>query len=181
MGRPNKWDRKRPEKRQDLINEHIKFPKILLVQDDGTQSETTPSQAQVLADEKDLDLVCVAPKAQIPVCKIMDYGKYRFEQQKRAKENKKNQTVVSVKEIKMTPKTDKHDLDTKAKNAKKFLEKGEKVKVTIRFRGREITHKELGIKTLNSFVELVTDFAEVEKEATAEGRTVFMILKPIKK
>lgn len=135
-------------------------------------------EAQKLADEADLDLVNISPKAKPPVCKIMDYGKYRFEQNKRQKEAKKNQKVVSLKEMRLSATIDKHDMEVKAKNVKKFLEAGDKVKVSIRFRGRQLAHTDQGRTVMKLFIEMLGDAATVEKNAKMEGRSMFMILVP---
>ena len=138
-----------------------------------------------LAAEKNLDLVKIAPQATPPVCKIIDYGKYRFEQAKREKEAKKNQRVVEIKEIRLSLNIDTHDfetkrnhLNTKVNNARKFLEKGDKVKVTLRFRGREMGHPELGADIMKRFAESLADTANVDKPAKLEGRNMLMFLAP---
>ena len=132
--------------------------------------------AQKIAYEKDLDLVKIAPGAKPPVCRIMDYGKYCFEQQKREKEARKNQKVVSIKEIRMFSAIDTHDFETKVNQAKKFLQKGAKVKVSLRFRGREMAHKDVGREILNAFFEELKDVASVDKPAKMEGRSMVMFL-----
>jgi len=135
-----------------------------------------------LAFDKGLDLVTVAPNAKPPVCKIMDYGKYRFERAKREKEAKKKQKVIELKEIRLGISIDKHDFQTKVNHAKRFLGSGNKVKVTIRFRGRELGHPEIGYETLKRFAEHCEEFAQIEKPAKMEGRNMIMFLapKPIK-
>ena len=130
------------------------------------------------AENADLDLVCISPNAQPPVCKIMDYGKYRFEQAKREKEAKKNQKTVEVKEIRLGLSIDVHDFETKGKQAIKFIQAGNKVKVSIRFRGREMGHPEIGLDTMNRFAEFCKEFASVEKAAKLEGRNMLMFLAP---
>ncbi len=127
---------------------------------------------------KDLDLVCISPNAQPPVCKIMDYGKFRFEQAKREKEAKKNQKVVEVKEIRLGLSIDVHDFETKGKQAIKFLNAGNKVKVSIRFRGRELGHPEIGLENMKRFAEYCQEHASVEKAAKMEGRNMLMFLAP---
>lgn len=139
------------------------------------------SAALKIAQEKDLDLVIIAPNASPVVCKIMDYGKYRFEQAKKEKEMRKNQKVVETKEIRLGLSTDVHDFNTKVKHAIKFLQGGNKVKVSIRFRGRELGHPEIGIDNMNRFAEACTEFANVEKPAKMEGRNMLMFLAPISK
>ena len=126
----------------------------------------------------DLDLVCISPNAQPPVCKIMDYGKYRFEQAKREKDAKKNQKVVEVKEIRLGLSIDVHDFETKGKQAIKFLKSGNKVKVSIRFRGREMGHPEIGLENMTRFAEFCQDYCSVEKPAKMEGRNMLMFLAP---
>ena len=136
------------------------------------------ADALALAEEKELDLVKIAPNAVPPVCKIMDYGKFRFEQLKKEKEAKKNQRVVEVKEIRMSPSIDTNDLNTKVKNAMKFLKDGNRVKVTVRFRGREMAHTSLGEVLLKQFGESCAEVATVEKGAKLEGRNMSMFLSP---
>lgn len=136
------------------------------------------ADALALAEEKELDLVKIAPNAVPPVCKIMDYGKFRFEQLKKEKEAKKNQRVVEVKEIRMSPSIDTNDLNTKVKNAMKFLNDGNRVKVTVRFRGREMAHTSLGEVLLKQFGESCAEVATVEKGAKLEGRNMSMFLSP---
>ena len=131
-----------------------------------------------LAIEKGLDLVEISPTAKPPVCKIMDYGKYRFEQSKREKEVKKNQKTFNIKEVKLRPSIEEHDFETKAKNGEKFLKSGDKVKVTIMFRGREITHPEAGLVLCEKIAERLSDCGQVEKAAKVEGRNMTMILAP---
>lgn len=134
-----------------------------------------------IAAEHDLDLVKVAPKANPPVCKIMDYGKYRFELAKKEKEQRKNQRVITVKEVRITPNIDDHDFYTKLGSAKRFLQSGDKVKVTVRFRGREVTHSSLGEALLIRFGEEVKEFGTVEKKPKLEGRNMTMIISPLNK
>jgi len=135
-------------------------------------------EAQKLAYAKNLDLVLIAPQATPPVCKIMDYGKYVFEQAKKAKEAKKNQKVINVKEIWLKPNIEEHDFRFKAKNAHKFLEDGDKVKVSVRFRGREMNYTSLGEKVLEKFAEAVSDIGTVERKPKLEGRSMTMIINP---
>ncbi len=134
--------------------------------------------AQKLADDKNLDLVKIAPAATPPVCKIMDYGKYRFEQAKREKEARKNQHVVELKEVRLSLNIDVADFNTKAKHALRFLADGDKVKVSIRFRGREMGHPEIGLETMKRFAEVCSEVANVEKPAKMEGRHMLMFLAP---
>ena len=134
--------------------------------------------ALAMADERNMDLVKIAPQANPPVCKIIDYGKFRFEQSKREKEAKKNQRVVEVKEIRLSLNIDRHDIETKKKHATRFLGEGNKVKVSIRFRGREMGHPEIGLGIMRSFAEEMAEYANVEKAAKLEGRTMLMFLAP---
>ena len=131
-----------------------------------------------LAEEQDLDLVNISPKATPPVCKIMNYGKYKFEQGKKLKEAKKNQKTVSLKEMRLSATIDMHDMQVKAKNVAKFLANGDKVKVSIRFKGRQLSHTDQGLNVMNTFAEMVGEAAIVEKQAKVEGRSMFMILAP---
>ncbi|MGN0543936.1 MAG: translation initiation factor IF-3 [Acutalibacteraceae bacterium] len=161
------------------INEEITDKEVRLISNDGEQlGIVSAAQAQKLAAEKNLDLVKIAPQAKPPVCKIMDYGKYRFEQSKREKEAKKNQRVIEIKEIRLSPNIDVHDFDTKVGHARKFLTAGNKIKVSIRFRGREMTHTDLGLSIMAQFAEKCADIAAVEKPAKLEGRQMLMFLAP---
>ena len=135
-------------------------------------------EALNIAMEKDLDLVLVSPNANPPVCKIMNYGKYRFEQMKKEKEAKKNQKNADLKEIRVTPSIDVHDYEFKAKNVSKFLKSGDKVKITVRFRGREVNNSAMGEKVLNKFIEDLAEISTVEKKPFLEGRNMFIILAP---
>lgn len=137
-------------------------------------------EAQQIALERNLDIVEIAPTAKPPVCKLMDYGKFKYEQAKKDKEARKKHKVIELKEVKLRPNIEDHDLETKAKNAQRFLSDGDKVKVTIMFRGREITHPELGRELCVRFSQIVKDISFVEKEAKVEGRNMIMILSPNK-
>ena len=134
--------------------------------------------ALLLAEEQHLDLVEVAPKAKPPVCRIMDFGKYRYEQQKRDKEAKKKQKIITLKEVKLRPHIEQHDFDVKLKNAMRFLEEGNKVKVTIMFRGREMSHQELGRDVLRRVAEQLKELVIIERDPTLEGKNMIMILAP---
>ena len=134
------------------------------------------NEALEKADEANLDLVLVAPNVNPPVCKIMNYGKYKFEQAKKEKEAKKKQKVLEVKEIRVTPNIEKHDFEFKTRNAKKFIEDGNKVKLTVRFRGREVNNSKAGEAVLNNFIEALNEIAQVEKPPKLEGRNIFTIL-----
>ena len=163
------------------INEEIRDKEVRLISNDGEQLGIVVIQkAQDIAVEKGMDLVKIAPQAKPPVCKIMDYGKFRFEQAKREKEARKNQRVVEIKEIRLTPNIDIGDLNTKVKNACRFLKDGDKVKVSVRFRGREVTHSSLGQDLLHRFAELCSECSTVEKQPKLEGRQMLMFLAPAK-
>lgn len=146
---------------------------------EGQQVGILPTdEALAMAAEQGLDLVEVAPNAEPPVCRVMDYGKYKYEQQKKQQEARKKQTIVQIKEIKVRPKTDEHDFNTKVKHIRRFLEDGDRCKVTVFFRGREIVHKDRGEMILTRVVQAVEDIAKVEQEPRAEGRTLFLLLAP---
>lgn len=161
------------------INDQIRDHSVRVVAEDGEQLGVMPArEAMSIADEKGLDLVKVSPNAKPPVCKIMDYGKFRFEQSKKQKEAKKNQKIIVLKEMRLSATIDKHDLEVKAKNVNKFLKAGDKVKISIRFRGRQMTHTEKGLKVMNDFYAMVEENGVIEKRAKLEGRSMFMILAP---
>ena len=162
-----------------LINEQIPEMDIRVISENGDQlGIMKTSVAMRLAEEADLDLAVIAPKAEPPVCKIMNYGKFRYEQIKHQKEAKKNQKVITLKEVRLSATIDTHDLEVKAKNASKFLADGDKVKVSIRFRGREFGHPEIGKEIMERFAEYCSEFASVEKPAKMEGRNMLMFLAP---
>ena len=166
-------------KQEVMLNEQIRDKEVRVVDSEGGQlGVMSAKEALNIALQKNLDLVKIAPHAVPPVCKIMDYGKYRFEIAKREKEAKKNQSVVNIKEVRLSPTTDEHDFNTKVSQAKKFLSKKDKVKVTIRFRGRELGHPEIGLETMSRFADLCQDFCVVEKPAKMEGRNMLMFLAP---
>lgn len=155
---------------------------MLVIGAEGEQvGVVSTDEALRMAHELGLDLVEVAPNAKPPVCKIMDFGKYKYEQQKKLQAARKKQAVVQIKEIKMRPKTDDHDFNTKLKHVRRFLEDGDRCKVTIFFRGREIVHKDRGMIVLDRVVEAVADIAKVEQQARAEGRTMSLLLAPVAK
>ena len=164
--------------KQELpINGQIRAKEVQLITDDGQKLGVMPlREALEKAQEKNLDLVLVAPQANPPVCKIMNYGKYKFEQAKKEKEAKKKQKVLEIKEIRITPNIEEHDFDFKAKNARKFIESGNKLKITVRFRGREINNSKLGENVLNKFIENLSDIAVVERKPKLEGRNMFIML-----
>ena len=164
--------------KQELpINEQIRAKEVQVIDENGEKKGVMRfHDALDLAYDKKLDLVLVAPNAQPPVCKLMNYGKYKFEQAKKEKEAKKKQKVFEVKEIRITPNIEQHDFEFKAKNARKFLEDGNKVKITVRFRGRELNYVKLGEANLNKFIESLEDIAVVEKKPVLEGKNLFIIL-----
>ena len=160
-----------------MINGQIRDKEIRVIGENGDQlGIMSPREAMKLAQEADLDLVKIAPKAQPPVCKIIDYGKYKYEQARKEKEAKKKQKTVEVKEVRLSPNIDTNDLNTKINNAKKFISKGNKVKVTLRFRGREMAHVQQSKHILDDFAETLADVAVVEKPAKMEGRAMSMVL-----
>ena len=160
-----------------MINEQIRDKEIRLIGENGEQLGIMSSRdAMKMAVEAELDLVKIAPTAKPPVCKIIDYRKYRYEQAKREKEAKKKQKVTEVKEIRLSPNIDDNDLNTKANQARKFLDKGDKVKVTLRFRGREMAHISSNKHILDVFLEKLGDAASVEKQAKLEGRSMSMVV-----
>ncbi len=161
------------------INEEIRDKEVRLIDVDGTQlGITSTRKALEIAEERRLDLVKVAPTANPPVCRVMDYGKYKYELAKKEKEARKNQKVINIKEIRLTPNIEAHDLNVKAKTAIRFLESGDKVKVSVRFRGREMGHTEIGFEVLNDFAKLTEEVGIIEKSAKLEGRNMVMHLTP---
>ena len=163
-------------KQETLVNEQIRLNEVQVISDTGEKLGVMSSRdALSKAIERELDLVLVAPNANPPVCKIMNYGKYKFEQSKREKEAKKKQKSLEVKELRVTPNTEEHDFNFKVKNARKFLESGSKVKITVRFRGRELSYTKLGEDILNRFIEELSDIATPEKKPLLEGKNMFVI------
>ena len=161
------------------INEDIRDREVRLIGADGAQLGIMPTRrALELAEEAELDLVKIVPTAQPPVCKLIDYDKHRYEQSKRERELRKNQKVVSLKEVQLSATIEENDVAIKAKNAVKFLEDGDKVKVSIRFRGRQITHSEIGLQVMKSFAERIKEYGIVERHPLIEGRNMIMILAP---
>lgn len=151
-----------------------------MIGDEGEQlGIMSAREAQALADEKNLDLVLMSPNAKPPVCKIMDYGKYRYDTMKKQKEAKKNQKQITLKEVRLSPNIEDHDLETKANQARRFLEQGNKVKVSIRFRGRELGRTQIGYGVMDNFLELIKDVGEIEKKPRMEGRAMVMFLQPV--
>ena len=162
-----------------MINEEIRDREVRVVDQNGEQLGVMPiRQALEIAEEKQLDLVKIAPQARPPVCKIMDYGKYRFEQSKKEREFRKNQKVITVKEVRLSATIEDHDIDVKLKNAIKFLKEGNKVKATIRFRGRQITHSEIGRQVMTEFAERIKEYGTVDKAPMIEGRNMSMFISP---
>ena len=162
-----------------MINEEIRDREVRLIGENGEQLGIVSSrEALEMAQQKELDLVKIAPQAKPPVCKMMDYSKYRFDQAKREKEARKKQKTMEVKEVRMTPNTEEHDLNTKVQAAIKFLQKGDKVKVSVRFRGRELSRTENGRVVLNDFAERIAEYGDVDKPPKMEGRSMVMFLSP---
>lgn len=160
-----------------MINEQIRDKEVRLIGGDGEQLGIMPAkEAMKLAREADLDLVKIAPTAKPPVCKIIDYGKYRYELARKEKEAKKKQKVIDVKEVRLSPNIEENDLNTKASAARKFISKGDKVKVTLRFRGREMAHMQTSKHILDDFAQRLSDIAVIEKEPKLEGRSMMMFL-----
>ena len=168
--------------KQELpINEQIRFKEVQVIDEQGQKVGKLPiNQALDMAASKDLDLVLVSGNSDNPVCKIMNYGKHKFEQAKREKESRKKQKTVECKELRVTPNIEIHDFTFKAKNARKFLSDGNKVRITVRFRGREVNYVKMGEDVLNQFIEELKDVATVEKKPFLEGKNMFIILAPNK-
>ena len=163
------------------INEQIREKEVRVLSDSGEQlGIMSAKEAQTMANSKNLDLVMISPNAKPPVCRIMDYGKYKYEQARKEKESKKKQKVVTVKEIRLRPGIEANDLNTKANNAIKFLKKGDKVKVELRFRGRELGHKDIGKEVMLKFIDIVKEFGEPTKAPAFEGNNMVVIIDPKK-
>lgn len=174
----------RPTRKSDdlFYNEKIRAREVMVINADGEKlGEMNINAALDVAYDQDLDLVCVAPQAKPPVCKVMDYKKYKFEQQKKERMAKKNQSTTQMKEIRLSPTIDIGDFNTKLKNGQKFLEAGDKLKLSIRFRGRMIVHKDLGRQVLERYAEACKELATVTQRPKMDGRSMFMVLEPIKK
>jgi len=164
-------------KKELLINEEIKDKEVRLVGDNGEQLGVLPlERAMQIAVDKNLDLVKIAPQAVPPVCRVMDYGKHKFEQAKREKEARKNQKIIDIKEVRLSLNIDSHDFETKLKNALKFLSSGDKVKVSIRFRGREMAHPEHGTELMKRFSEACAEYGTIDKLPKLEGRSMVMFI-----
>ena len=173
-----RFDRRRPE--QGLrINHRIRVPEIRVIADEGEQLGVMPThEALRLAEERGLDLVEISPRAFPPVCRIMDYGKYKYEEAKKKQQARKRASTVETKEIKFRPKTEEHDMAFKVKHVRRFLEEGNKVRLAVVFRGREITHPQTGMAVLNKVVDLCSDIASVEATPNMEGRRMIMVIAP---
>ena len=167
-------------KQDNLINEQIRFKEVQVIDEEGNKlGKMNTDEAIDLAMDKNLDLVLVSSNPENPVCKLMNYGKFKFEQAKREKESKKKQKTFELKELRVTPNIEEHDFNFKVKNARKFLNDGNKVKITVRFRGRELNYVKLGEQVLNNFSESLSDVATLEKKPLLEGKNMFIILAPI--
>lgn len=162
-----------------MVNDGIRARELRLIDQNGEQlGVKSKAEALQIAERANLDVVLVAPNAKPPVARIMDYGKFRFEQQKKDREARKKQKVINIKEVRLSPTIDVNDFNTKLRNARKFLEKGDKVKASIRFKGRAITHKEIGQKVLDRLAEETADLASVEQKPKMDGRSMFLVLSP---
>ena len=181
MGRikNNKNRRKEPN---DIVNDSIRDPQVLVIGPEGEQlGVLNTKEALNMAYEQELDLLCVAPNADPPVCKIIDYGRYRFEEQKKARDAKKNQQTSEVKALRVSPVIDQHDFETKLNRAREWIENNQKVRIDMRFRGRMITRQEVGKEVINKFTEQISDIADVNKEPQMEGNTMSVVYSPKKK
>ena len=178
-GRPGRDDRRRPQGDRLRINHRIRVPEVRVIGEEGEQLGVMPThEALRLAEERGVDLVEISPRAFPPVCRVMDYGKYKYEQAKKKQQARKHASTVEIKEIKFRPKTEEHDMDFKVKHVRRFLEEGNKVRLVIVFRGREITHPQTGLNVLNRVVDATADLAGVEVNPNMEGRRMVMILAP---
>ena len=167
------------KKDEAIINDQIRVKEMLVITDQGEKlGVLTRGKALQEADDRGLDLVLVSPDANPPVAKLMDYSKFRFQQQKKLKEMKKNQKISVVQEIQLSPVIEKHDFETKAKKARTILEKGNKVKITLRFKGRMIVHQEIGVEVINKFIESLADCTTVESPVKLDGRSLFAVVAP---
>ena len=177
--KPNYFQR-RTKDRGPRSNNRISSPEVQVIASDGANLGAMPlNKAIELARQEDLDLIEISPNTNPPVCKIMDMGKYKYDLQKKANQAKKKQKIVSLKEIKLRPGTETHDYNFKIKNAKKFINKGDKVKFTVKFKGREMQHTELGKELMNKIIEETKDMAKVESQPKFEGKQMVMIIQPI--
>ena len=175
------YSSKRNQRDIPKINENIRFPKIRVIDSEGEQlGILSPKEALVIAEEKDLDLVLVSESSDPPVCRIMDYGKYKFEQEKKARAIRKKQHTADIKEVKMRYKIDEHDYQVRVNQAKRFLKSGDKVKATVNFRGREIQHVHLAQELLDRMAQDLSEMAEIQQKPKKEGRNMIMMLSPKK-
>ncbi|HST55314.1 MAG TPA: translation initiation factor IF-3 [Solirubrobacteraceae bacterium] len=178
---PRRFDRRPPERDSTRINERIRVPEVRLIDDQGQQIGVLKiDDALKFAQERDLDLVEVAPDARPPVCRVLDYSKYKYEQAQKLKQARKHQQQITIREIKFRPKIAQHDYDTKKGHVERFLRHKDKVKVTIMFRGREVTHPERGVMILDRLAEELSELATVEQRPTQDGRNMTMMLGPSK-
>jgi translation initiation factor IF-3 len=178
---PRRFDRRPPERDTTRINERIRVPEVRVIDDEGNQAGVmTIAEALAFAQERDLDLVEVAPEARPPVCRVLDYSKYKYEQAQKVKQAKKHQQQITVREIKFRPKIAQHDYDTKKHHVERFLRHKDKVKVTIMFRGREVTHPERGTAILDRLAEELAELGVVEQRPMQEGRNMTMMMAPSK-
>ena len=176
-----KYSKNSKREPQEMVNENIRFKEVLVIGPDGEQIGVMPRRdALEKAYGMDLDLLCVAPNAKVPVCKILDYGRYHFESQKKAREAKKKQHVTEIKALRVSPVIDQHDFETKLNRAREWIQDGQKVKIDMRFRGRMITRQEVGREVLNKFTEQISDIAQVEKAPNLEGNTMSVVYSPKK-
>jgi len=179
LRRRRRYFDKPPERDEPRVNERIRVPRVLVIDETGTKlGEFLTKDALDMARERGYDLVEVAPNARPPVCRLVDYGRLKYERKKKEAAARKKQVTISVKEIKLRPKTDQHDFDVKVRHARRFLGEGNKVKVTIRFRGRELAHRDIGVLQCNRVFEAVQDLGVVEQHARMEGRQMHMIIAP---
>ncbi len=182
MRRRKNFDERVPRKDEPRANERIRVPRVLVIADDGQKlGEFLTEDAIALAKERGMDLIEVSPNARPPVCKIADFGRMKYDRKKKEAAARKRQATVTLKEVKMRPKTDVHDFNVKAKNARRFLEAGDKVKVTLRFRGREVVHRDIGDAKCRKLAEEVADVGLIEQAPRMDGRQMVMILAPSKK
>ena len=180
--RPSRGPLPAPNKDEHRINERIRVPQVLLIDETGEKVGVVPThQALQMARDRGLDLMEISPNSQPPVCKICDYGKFKYEKKKKEHDARKKQTTIKVKEVQLRPQTDEHDLDYKFKNIRKFLEEGDKAKITIMFRGREITYVDQGHAIMRKLAEMTADIGMVEYAPKLEGKKLIMILAPAKK
>jgi translation initiation factor IF-3 len=178
---PRRFDRRPPERDQTRVNERIRVPEVRLIDDEGNQiGVMKTAEALRFAQERDLDLVEVAPDARPPVCRVLDYSKYKYEQAQKVKQARKHQQQITVREIKFRPKIAQHDYDTKKHHVERFLKHKDKVKITIMFRGREVTHPDRGVAILDRLAEELAELAVVEQRPTQDGRNMTMMLAPSK-